>query len=116
MINGQVCLAEAVPSGASISQALNQDFGYSHKRLHKIARESVAPENELKLVEFLAACADKDAQTMHFFDEASVIRTAGNWNIQQSEVKQLKFNDMHQKQHSQWIYYTVLFEYNTLTF
>ena len=48
MIKNLVCLAETVPSRASISRALNKDLGYSYKRLHKIARESLTPENELK--------------------------------------------------------------------
>ena len=60
MIKNLVCLAETVPSRASISRALNKDLGYSYKRLHKIARESLTPENELKLVEYLAICANNN--------------------------------------------------------
>jgi hypothetical protein len=41
-------------SRASISRAPNKDLGYSYKWLHKIAIESLTPENELKLVEYLA--------------------------------------------------------------
>ena len=86
MIKNLVCLAETVPSRASISRALNKDLGYSYKRLHKIARESLTPENELKLVEYLAICANKDPRTMHFFDEASVIKTTGNRNYGHSAL------------------------------
>ena len=60
MIKNLVCLVETVPSRASISRALNKDLGYSYKRLHKIARESLTPENEQKLVKYLAICANKD--------------------------------------------------------
>ena len=86
MINNQVCLAETVPSRASISRALNGDLGYSYKRLHKIARESITPENDEKLVEYLATCVDTDPRTMHFFDEASVVKTTGNRNYGHSAI------------------------------
>ena len=66
MIKNQVCLAETVPSRASIPRALNEDLDYSYKRLHKIARESLTPENELQLVEYLAICANRGPRTMNW--------------------------------------------------
>lgn len=67
VIKNQVYQAETVPFRTSISRALNKDLGYSYKRLKKIARESLYPENELKLVEYSATCADKHRRTMYFF-------------------------------------------------
>jgi hypothetical protein len=49
-----LCLMTKTISRASTSRAPNKDLGYSYKRLHKIAIESLTPENELKLVEYLA--------------------------------------------------------------
>ena len=86
LINNQVCLPETVPSCASISQALRYDLGYSYKRLHKIARESLTERTQERLMEYLAAIEDKDYPTLHFFEEASVIKTIGNRNYGHSAI------------------------------
>ena len=86
LISNHVCLPETVPSRASISRALRDDLGYSYKRLHKIARESLTERTQERLIEYLTVMEDKDFRTLHFFDEASVIKTTGNRNYGHSAI------------------------------
>ena len=86
LVSNQVCLPETVPSCASISRASRYDLGYSYKRLHKIARESLTERTQERLMEYLAAIEDKGYRTLHFFDEASVIKTTGNRNYGHSAI------------------------------
>ena len=78
LVKDNVCLPGNVPSLASISRSLTQDLGYSYKKLSKIARESLGPGIERKLVQYLTVCSNIDPRTMHFFDECSVVKTTGN--------------------------------------
>ena len=57
-------------------QSLQEDLGYSYKRLHKVTRESITERTKEKLFEYLATCKDKDPRTLHFF----VIKTTRNKN------------------------------------
>ena len=74
----KVCLPEKVPSRASISQVLNDDLGYTRKKLTVVARESLTPTASEKLNQYLAICAGIDPKTLHFFDECSVVRISEN--------------------------------------
>lgn len=62
----------------------------------------MTPEIELKLSEFVATCARKDPQTMHFSmrDQSLKKLERVTTDILQKRAKQLKFNDVHQMQHS----------------
>ena len=86
LISNHVCLPETVPSCASILRALRDDLGYSYKRLHKIVRESLTERTQERLTEYLTVMEDKDSRTLHFFDEASVIKTTGNRNYGHSAI------------------------------
>ena len=86
LISNHVCLPETVPSRTSILRALRDDLGYSYKRLHKIARESLTERTQERLIEYLTVMEDKDFRTLHFFDEASVIKTTGNRNYGHSAI------------------------------
>lgn len=74
----KVCLPQNVPSRASISRVLKDDLGYTRKKLTVVAQESLTPTASEKLNQFLAICAEIDPETLHFFDECSVVRNTGN--------------------------------------
>ena len=78
LVENDVCLAQNVPSQASISRIVQDDLGYSYKRIVPVARESLTEANEQKLMDYLAVCSNLDPTSMHFFDECSVIKTTGN--------------------------------------
>ena len=86
LVKNNVCLQQNVPPCSSIARSLKQDLGYSSKKLSIIPRESLTPENETRLNQYLAVCTRIDPRTMHFFDECSVVKTTGNRNYRNSTI------------------------------
>ena len=86
LVENNACLQQNVPSCSSIARSLKQDLGYSSKKLSIIPRESLTPENETRLNQYLAVCTSIDPRTMHFFDECSVVKTTGNRNYGNSTI------------------------------
>ena len=86
LVEDNVCLHENVPSRSSISGSLKHDLGYSYKKISVIPQESLTPENENRLFEYLTVCATIDPRTMHFFDESSVVKTTGNRHYGHSRI------------------------------
>ena len=86
LVEDNVCLPENVPSRSSISRSLKHDLGYSYKKISVIPQESLTPENENRLFEYLTVCATIDPRTMHFFDESSVVKTTGNRHYGHSRI------------------------------
>ncbi|XP_028408206.1 uncharacterized protein LOC114530785 [Dendronephthya gigantea] len=78
LVQNNVCLPENVPFDSSITRAVRNDLGYSYKRLNVVARESLAENNEERLMDYLTVFLTIDPTTMHFFHECSVIKTTGN--------------------------------------
>ena len=78
LVKNRVCLAENVPSNASVSRIMSNDLGYSFKILRRIPAETNRPDIEEKLLTYLADICEIDVNNMHFFDESSVVRTSGN--------------------------------------
>ena len=66
LVNNNVCLAENVPSSATITRALHDDLGYSYKQLNVTVRESLTENVQDRLTEYLTACSTIDARSMHF--------------------------------------------------
>ncbi|XP_068738452.1 uncharacterized protein [Montipora capricornis] len=86
LVENKVCLPENVPSRSSISRSLIQDLGYSFKKDSVIPQESLAPEIENRLIQYLTVCSAIDPRTMHFFDECSVVKTTGNRSFGHSRI------------------------------
>ena len=78
LVENRVCLAENVPSNASVSRIMTDDLGYSYKILRQIPAETDRPDVQEKVVRYLADVCDIDVNNMHFFDESSFVRTTGN--------------------------------------
>ena len=88
MVENNVCLAQNVPSRSAISRILTQDLGYSFKKVSAIPQESLTPDAEARLIQYLTVCAGIDPTTMHFFDECSVVKTSGKRHYGNSPVGQ----------------------------
>lgn len=86
LVENEVCLPENVPSRSSISRSLTQDLGYSFRKFSVIPQESLAPENENRLIQYLTVCTAIDPRTMQFFNECSVVKTTGNRNYRHSRT------------------------------
>ena len=88
MVEGNVCLAQNVPSHSAISRILTQDLGYSFKKVSAVLQGSLTPDAEARLIQYLPVCMEIDPRTMHFFDECSVVKTSGNRHYRNSLVGQ----------------------------
>jgi transposase len=86
LVENKVCLPQNVPSESSISRCLRSDLGYSYKKLQIVARESLNPNAQAMLINYLAAVCNTDVRTLHFFDESSVFKTTGNRRYGHSKV------------------------------
>ncbi|XP_028391075.1 uncharacterized protein LOC114515952 [Dendronephthya gigantea] len=78
LVENNICLPQNVPSQSSVSRCVKSDLGYSYKRLKVIPRESLTPQAQDLLENYLAAVCGVNIRTMHFFDECSVVKTTGN--------------------------------------
>ena len=78
LVENRVCLAQNVPSNASVSRIMSNDLRYSYKILRKIPAETYRPDIEEKLLTYLEEICEIDVNNMHFFDESSVVITSGN--------------------------------------
>lgn len=77
LIKNNVCNAENVPSRRTINTIL-QNLNMSKKRLTQIPAATVVDGFQVRVNEFITEMLHFNPEQMHFFDEASVIRTAGN--------------------------------------
>ena len=71
-----VSLPENVPSKSSISRILNDDLGYSYKKISSIPIETARPDIQDRLHEYIAVISGYEANQLHFFVESSVIVTS----------------------------------------
>ena len=73
-----VCFPQDIPSKTSVSRFLTKELRMSQKRISQVPSESLTGANIDIQNEFLGEVCGIDPCTLHFFDEASVIRTTGN--------------------------------------
>ena len=73
-----VCFPDDIPSKTSVSRFLTEELRMSQKRISQVPSESLTGANIDIKNEFLGEVCIIDPCTLHFFDEASVIRTTGN--------------------------------------
>ncbi|KAL9979392.1 hypothetical protein ACROYT_G017048 [Oculina patagonica] len=70
--------ADDLPSASQINKRLRRDLIMSKKKLSVAQLESNTPENIVRQNEYLNAISTFQPNQIHFFDEASVIKTTGN--------------------------------------
>ena len=70
--------ADDVPSASQINKRLKCDLNMSKKKLSVVPSETDTPEHINKKDEYLNAVSTFQPDQIHFFDEASVIKTTGN--------------------------------------
>ena len=100
LVENRVCLAENVPSNASVSRIMTDDLGYSYKILRPIPAETDRPDVQEKVVRYLADVCDIDVNNMHFFYESSLLELLEieKGVIVLSDSRPTKYKSIHQTQ------------------
>ena len=70
--------ADDLPSASQINKRIRRDLVMSQKKLSVIPSESTTPEQIARQDEYLNTISTFQPHQIHFFDEASVIKTIGN--------------------------------------
>ena len=70
--------ADDLPSASQINKRMRRDLVMSKKKLSVIPSESNTPEQIARQDEYLNVISTFKPHQIHFFDEASVIKTTGN--------------------------------------
>ena len=78
LIEHGICTEESVPSRTTISRILRSDLDFTFKKLSPCPAESLTVPNSLKTLDYIMFMSGVDASKVHFFDEASVIKTTPN--------------------------------------
>ncbi|XP_002733908.1 uncharacterized protein LOC100377171 [Saccoglossus kowalevskii] len=79
-----VCLD--VPSSSTVYRGLVHHLNMTRKRLKSVAAESTTDINEQRMLDFIDTISDFRPEQLHWFDEASVIRTTGNRRYGHAEI------------------------------
>lgn len=66
------------PTVRQIQNVISKKLGMTYKKLKSIPSEYMTPQNLMKVDAYLDVVSRLDSNTLHFFDESSVIVTTGN--------------------------------------
>ena len=85
--------ADDLPSAPQINKRIRRDLVMSKKKLSVIPSESTTPEQIARQDEYLNAISTFQPHQIHFFDEASVIKTIGHCSYGNATVgeKEVEF-------------------------
>lgn len=86
-----VCLPGEIPSRASISRFFQKELVMTKKKITPVPLESTRGPNVDSQNAYLDEISRLDPSTLHFFDEASVIRTEGNRKYGNSYIGEKAF-------------------------
>ena len=78
LLDSGTCTRDNLPSISLINKCINRDLDMTRKVIAPLPMETDSDAYENKVDTFLAQTLQYEPRQMHFFDEASVIRTAGN--------------------------------------
>ena len=67
-----------LPSLSTIHRGLTNNLNMTRKKLNSVAKESTTEFNEQRMLDFIDTISNYRPEQLHWFDEASVIRTTGN--------------------------------------
>ena len=93
-----ICTPANVPSIRQIQTVTNKKLGLTFKKLTSIPSEYMTPENLAKVDDYLNITSRLKRETLHFFDEVSVIVTPVIACLVAviEDNQRLKFKDTHQ--------------------
>ena len=78
LVDDGYCFPDTVPCLNTISNIITKGLGLTRKKLTSIPRESKWPDVHVE--DRFAEVAQRDPNTLHFFDESSVVQTTENRN------------------------------------
>lgn len=67
-----------IPASSTINDVIRNRLGLSYKKIQAVPRELARDDIKQKNLEFMAIMSDTDPESLHFFDESSVVKTTGN--------------------------------------
>ncbi|XP_006820177.1 uncharacterized protein LOC102806961 [Saccoglossus kowalevskii] len=78
LLEDGVCTAATLPGRSSITYAVQICLNMTRKKLSSMLTESCTDENIKRQLDFLEEVSNYEPHRLHWFDEASVIKTTGN--------------------------------------
>ncbi|KAK3085622.1 hypothetical protein FSP39_006274 [Pinctada imbricata] len=78
LLDEKLCTTSNVPSVKRISYVVKHVLDLSYKKLCSIPAETLRPNHDQIVNNYFASLLNYDYTQMHFFDEASIVSTAGN--------------------------------------
>jgi hypothetical protein len=88
LVTDGVCTVDTVPSIQYLSKILKESLLYTHKKLTVVPMESQSPDIQLKYDMFLDFISNSEPNSIHFFDESSVVQNSGNRKYGHSTINQ----------------------------
>ena len=79
LVEDNICDPQNVPSKQLLSYSFIHDLGY-YKKIQQIPLETQGDATQIHFDNFMEFISEKNPNSLHFFDESSVIRTSGNRN------------------------------------
>ena len=78
MLNRGVCTQENLPSEATVLNIIRNDLGMTRKIIQQIPIEATTDRHDTLFTNFLSEILLYRPEQIHFFDECSIVGTAGN--------------------------------------
>ena len=78
LLTDNICTAENVPSVKRICHVIKNELNFTRKKLTVVPAETLRPQHDDIVKNFLASLLVYDHRQIHFFDEASIVTTSGN--------------------------------------
>lgn len=78
LLQDNICTNDNVPSASQIRHVIKNELGMTRKIIQPVPAETRTLAYENKLDAFMAQVLNFTPEQLHFFDEASVVRTSGN--------------------------------------
>ena len=78
LVDEGICYIANRPSRSTVGYILRNDLDFTFKKITATSEESLTNENLMKTRDYIMFMSGIDPSTIHFFDESSVAKTAGN--------------------------------------
>ncbi|XP_070560238.1 paired box protein 2 homolog [Ptychodera flava] len=78
LLEDGVCNVQSLPSRQTVDRAIREKLFMSRKKISRLPYEACTEENQQKQLDFVEEMSNFRPEQLHWFDEASVVRTEGN--------------------------------------
>ena len=85
LLDRGICNNQNLPCLTVINDIIKNDLGMTRKVIQQLPSEAMTARNDILLQQYMASLSTYKPEQIHFFDECSVVRTAGNRKYGHSE-------------------------------